>query len=95
MFPPEKVMGDAYSGEVETHLDEALQAGRNDLHAASTKPEQENQDESREYANHHDAVHLKRSSYKQEPLGKKFVDRGTVEAPVIARGRDHQVHSGF
>ena len=81
------------TGEVEAHLDEALEPARHETHLARAEPEDEEQRDDGDDAHERDAVDLERSAAEEQRPREEFLDRRTVEATIVGGHRNQQVQS--
>jgi hypothetical protein len=82
----QEVFGDAHPDEVEAVLDESLATSWDETQLASAEPEDQDDDERHEDADHHDAVHCERRALEEDDVGEELHDRRTVESPIITSG---------
>ena len=84
VFLTQEVFSDVHAHDVEGHLSEQLTATGNELHAAGTKPEKQNQNGRHEQTNHDDSVDLKRGAYEKKSRREKLKNRRADKATVAA-----------
>ena len=88
----EEVLGDVDPDEVETHLDEALEASRNDLHAAGAEREDEHDRRRRQELDQVDARDRDARDREQD-VREELRDGGSVELAAVFGGLGDQCRS--
>lgn len=89
------LFNDVLANEVESELEYALAAARDDSKVTGAQPEKDQQYYNHDHSNDHDAVHFEGSAFEENRCGEEVIQGWSVEATLCETERTggNEVHS--